>query len=99
MRRGGVLITPGEAVGTTGGGVEPGGLLPLHLGGQALAGPRRVGLRLEKADVHDGFIGWDRLGDAEPGPPPRVAVALPKLRSQQACVAPVCPAPPAPPAR
>ena len=56
-----LLVAPRVPAGPAGRRVPAGRLLPLRLGRQPLAGPRRVRLRLVEADVHHRLVGADRI--------------------------------------
>jgi len=71
------FVAPRVPAGPAGCRVVAGRLFPLRLGGQPLSGPRRVGLRLVEAQVHDGLLGHDRRRHPESGVGPAVSVAPP----------------------
>src|SRR5262249_47218094 len=92
----GRLIGPPRVAAPGAGRRVPGaGLLPLHLGGQPGAGPGRLRLGLEIADMLDGFVGGDVLDVAEPGA--GSPIGIPELRRVEPAALAMLPAAVRPP--
>ena len=99
MRRLRVRVAPRVPAGQAGGGIEPGRLLPLGLGGQPAPGPAGVRVGLIPAHVQHRLVRRDRLLPAEHPAGPLPALAPPVQRRGQPGLLPVLPARPGPPAR
>src|SRR5205823_15096536 len=91
-------VAPGEAMISSGRGIEGGRHLPFHLGGQPPPRPAAERLRLVPVHVHDRLPGIERHEQIEP---PLEPAATPLLAPEERMLGPLAPAPvpaaPAPP--
>src|SRR5690606_31268039 len=92
-----ILVSPRVAPGPSGGRIVPGRLLPLRLGGQSTARPRRERLGFVVGDVYHRFVVRDRFVDPEPRTPPVAVLPPPETRRVDVVNAAIVPAFLAPP--